>query len=160
MVSVVGELLDALRDVRDPELPDVDVVELGIVRGLEIDPDGRVTVEVTPTYSGCPATKVIADDVVSRLERGGHARVSVRTVLSPAWTTDWMSETARRKLAAVGIAPPPVRACGLGPLPDSALCPRCGAETRELVSGFGSTPCKALWRCSACREPFELFKSS
>ena len=108
-----------------------------------------ITVEITPTYCGCPAMNVIAQEVEAALARAEVGQWRVRTVLSPAWTTDWVSEEGRRKLAEFGIAPP-VR--------EPPACPRCGSKEVEMISAFGSTPCKALYRCQSCREPFDLFK--
>ncbi|MDQ1698028.1 MAG: ring,2-phenylacetyl-CoA epoxidase subunit PaaD [Frankiaceae bacterium] len=150
---------DLLAQVPDPEIPVLSVVDLGIVRAIEESTDGRsVTVTLTPTYSGCPATEVIARDVRAALETR-YDDVEVRTQLSPAWTTDWLSDAAKRKLGGYGIAPPSGRV--MLPLLDvgaPAACPHCGATTVEELAAFGSTPCKALWRCTTCREPFDYFK--
>jgi len=149
-----------LAAVPDPEIPVLSVVDLGIVRAVEEYDDGRsVAVTLTPTYSGCPATEVIARDVRTALE-ASYDVVDVRTQLSPAWTTDWMSDAAKDKLRGFGIAPPAGRVTL--PLVDvgtPAGCPRCGSHSVEELAGFGSTPCKALWRCQACREPFDYFKT-
>ena len=156
-------LLAAAQAVPDPELPVLTLGDLGVIRDLRVAGDGTVEVDLTPTYTGCPATAVIADDVRDALRQvGGYQiRVRVRTVLAPAWTTDWMSETGRRKLREYGIAPPgPAAHAAEGPvqLAFSVRCPHCGsADTRE-VSHFGSTPCKALWTCRSCAEPFDSFK--
>lgn len=154
-------LLAAARAVPDPELPVLTLGDLGVIRDLRVADDGAVEVELTPTYTGCPATAVMADDVRDALRRAGADQIRIRTVLAPAWTTDWMSETGRRKLREYGIAPPwPAArsAAGAVKLALSARCPRCGsADTRE-VSHFGSTPCKALWTCRSCAEPFDSFK--
>jgi len=148
-----------LETVPDPEIPALNVVDLGIVRDVVESADGReVTVTLTPTYSGCPATEVIARDVRPALE-SSYDVVDVRTQLSPAWTTDWMRESAREKLHGFGIAPPEGRTSP--PLLDvgaPAACPHCGSREVEELAGFGSTPCKALWRCVTCREPFDYFK--
>jgi ring-1,2-phenylacetyl-CoA epoxidase subunit PaaD len=153
-----------LAEVPDPEIPVLSVIDLGIVREVEESADGTaVAVVVTPTYSGCPATEVIAHDVEAALHRV-YDRVEVRTRLSPAWTTDWLSDDGRRKLQAFGIAPPNGQALlPIAPLaaPDGdvpASCPRCAGTDVEQLSEFGSTPCKALWRCCSCREPFDYFK--
>ncbi len=150
---------ELLADVPDPEIPVLSVVDLGIVRAVEESEDGHaIAVTLTPTYSGCPATEVIARDVRAALE-AAYDEVEVRTQLSPAWTTDWMSDAAREKLLGFGIAPPVGRVTL--PLVDvgtPAACPRCGSGDVEQLAGFGSTPCKALWRCRACREPFDYFK--
>jgi ring-1,2-phenylacetyl-CoA epoxidase subunit PaaD len=135
--------------VPDPELPAVTVVELGILRDVTMRQDGRVEVEITPTYSGCPATVLIRQEIEQALARAGFPDVVVRTVLSPAWSSDWLTDAARRKLRAAGIAPP-----SSGPV----ACPRCGSTDTETISEFGATACKALCRCRTCREPFEAFK--
>jgi ring-1,2-phenylacetyl-CoA epoxidase subunit PaaD len=136
-----------LGTVEDPEIPVVSVVDLGIVREVG---DGRVV--ITPTYTGCPATLTIEHDIRSALDRAGYPEWRIETVLSPAWTTDWISAEGRRKLHAYGIAPPvPAGERAVG-------CPQCGSTMTEEISRFGSTPCKALWRCRDCREPFDLFK--
>ena len=158
-----------LREVPDPEVPVVSVVDLGIVRDVAVE-GGVVTVTVTPTYSGCPAVQVIERDIVSALLARGAASVQVRTAWAPAWTTDWISDEGREKLRAYGIAPPGAagrdHAAGptLVPLllrraePEAVPCPFCGAGHTELRSQFGSTACKALRWCEACRQPFEHFK--
>lgn len=146
--------------VPDPEVPVLTIEDLGVLRAVEVD-GGGVRVDITPTYSGCPAMDTIRDDVVLALTAAGFASVAVRLVLSPAWTTDWMSDEGKRKLREYGIAPPSGRAAvPAGPirLALSVRCPRCGSlDTRE-VSRFGSTSCKALWECRACLEPFDHFK--
>ena len=155
----VKTLLAVARDVPDPEIPVLTLGDLGVVRDLRVAGDGTVEVDLTPTYTGCPATAVIADDVRDALHRAGADQVRIRTVLAPAWTTDWMSDAGRRKLREYGIAPPGPAAGGPVRLAFSVRCPQCGsADTRE-VSHFGSTPCKALWTCRSCAEPFESFKA-
>jgi ring-1,2-phenylacetyl-CoA epoxidase subunit PaaD len=154
-------LLAAARAVTDPEIPVLTLGDLGVIRDVRLAGDGAVEVDITPTYTGCPATAVIAADVQSALRRAGADQIRVRTVLSPPWTTDWMSEAGQIKLREFGIAPPGPAARGAGPvrLTLSARCPRCGsADTRE-VSRFGSTPCKSLWTCRSCAEPFDSFKA-
>jgi ring-1,2-phenylacetyl-CoA epoxidase subunit PaaD len=136
------------------------IEDLGILRGVRSDASG-VTVTITPTYSGCPAVEAICDDVLAAFAEAGRTDVRVEVVLSPAWTTDAMSEAGRAKLRAFGIAPPPFPSRSGGPvsLTLSLRCPQCGSpDTREL-SRFGSTACKSLWVCSACREPFDHFKA-
>jgi ring-1,2-phenylacetyl-CoA epoxidase subunit PaaD len=162
MVSAVWEV--AAR-VRDPELPVVTLADLGILRDAEVGADGTAVVTITPTYSGCPALTEIRADLRRRLSEAGFARVEVRTVLSPAWTTDWITEEGRRKLAEHGVAPPgPVRRrkgaipLNLGPTRRMATCPHCGSADTEEISEFGSTACKALRRCRSCHEPFEHMK--
>jgi ring-1,2-phenylacetyl-CoA epoxidase subunit PaaD len=152
--------------VTDPELPTVTLADLGVLRDVRTEPDGTVVVDITPTYTGCPAMGVMRADLVHALHRAGFERVEVRTVLSPPWTTDWITEEGRRKLAAGGIAPPgkaPVRSPGpvplsLGPTVRTAVCPLCGSPDTEELSEFGATACKALRRCRSCREPFEHLK--
>jgi ring-1,2-phenylacetyl-CoA epoxidase subunit PaaD len=146
--------------VPDPEVPVLTIEDLGVLRDVSVSPDGVVEVVVTPTYSGCPAMEAIRDDVVAALQRNGFPEVRVSQILSPAWTTDWMSDAGRRKLADYGIAPPTGRrAAGPVSLTLAVRCPRCGsADTREL-SRFGSTACKALWQCRSCAEPFDHFKA-
>jgi ring-1,2-phenylacetyl-CoA epoxidase subunit PaaD len=159
VTAAVVRAWQVLETVPDPEIPVLSVVDLGIVRDVVESDDGRaVRVTLTPTYSGCPATEVIARDVRSALE-SSYDSVEVVTRLSPAWTTDWLRESAKEKLHAFGIAPPPGRVTL--PLVDvgaPAACPHCGSRDVEELAGFGSTPCKALWRCVACREPFDYFK--
>ena len=134
-----------LETVMDPEIPVVSVMDLGIVR--DIHPD-RVT--ITPTYSGCPAPDVIQQTIREALDANGYRAVAIDTVLAPPWTTDWISDSGKAKLLAYGIAPPE--------LAKAATCPRCGSTDTEEVSRFGSTPCKAQWRCKDCLEPFDRFK--
>ena len=148
MVDLRQRAWDAAASVADPEIPTLSIAELGVLRGVEVRPDG-VEVTITPTYSGCPAMTVIALDVVAALEQAGIVGARVRTMMSPAWTTDWMSEAGRRKLAESGIAPP-VRG--------AVACVRCAGTRVVQISAFGSTECKALWRCLECREVFEVFK--
>ena len=151
---------EALRAVPDPEIPVISVCELGIVREVHAHADA-VTVVVTPTYSGCPATEVIAASIKEALTRAGAARVRIETRLSPAWTTDWIAPEAAEKLRAYGIVPPS-GAAPAGPHPlrfvARIACPRCGSQHTERLSEFGSTACKATYRCLDCREPFEYFK--
>jgi ring-1,2-phenylacetyl-CoA epoxidase subunit PaaD len=149
---------DAAASVVDPEIPVLTIADLGVLRAVDVS-DGHVEVAITPTYSGCPAMNMIALEIELALQREGFLDAKVRTVLSPAWTTDWMSEDGRRKLREYGIAPP---------LPTSSrralfgvqqvACPQCSSNDTELLSEFGSTSCKALWRCKSCREPFDYFK--
>jgi ring-1,2-phenylacetyl-CoA epoxidase subunit PaaD len=151
-----------LEGVMDPEIPVVSLVELGIVRGVRLHDDGVVVV-LTPTYSGCPATEVIEQQVRDALEAAGFGAVQVQQQRAPAWTTAWISAAGRRKLADYGIAPPgPVRAddaIAIRIVPrDAVACPRCANSDTERLSAFGATACKALYRCRACREPFEHFK--
>jgi ring-1,2-phenylacetyl-CoA epoxidase subunit PaaD len=163
--------LRALEQVTDPEIPVLTIADLGILREVVVDEAGTVHVDITPTYSGCPAMDEIRADVRAALERAGARGVDVRLVHSPAWTTDWMTEDGRRKLAEYGIAPPGPRpaagpvAVELGYRPGlvgdgtpAPACPRCGSAATEELARFASTACKSLWRCTACREPFDHFK--
>lgn len=155
--------------VPDPELPVVTLGDLGIVRSVTLAEDGAVEVDLTPTYVGCPATEAIAADVRERVaaELGGTREVRTRTVLAPAWTTDWITDDGRRKLREHGIAPPTGRrAAGpvaveisLHPPDGAASCPRCGSADTRLLSRFGSTPCQSLRACRACGEPFGAVKT-
>src|SRR4051794_31738911 len=149
---------DAAAEVADPEIPVLTIADLGVLRDVTVH-DGCVEVAITPTYSGCPAMNMIALEIELALQRNGFRDPKVRTVLSPAWTTDWMSEDGRRKLKEYGIAPP-LAASGrralFGEL--AVACPQCGSGDTEVLSEFGSTSCKALWRCKSCREPFDYFK--
>jgi len=149
---------DAAARVVDPEIPVLTIADLGVLRDVTVH-DGCVEVAITPTYSGCPAMNMIALEIELALEREGMKHSKVRTVLSPAWTTDWMSEDGRRKLKDYGIAPP-IPASGRRALfgEQVVTCPQCGSDDTELLSEFGSTSCKALWRCKGCREPFDYFK--
>ncbi|MBO0709736.1 MAG: phenylacetate-CoA oxygenase subunit PaaJ [Acetobacteraceae bacterium] len=150
---------DVVAAVVDPEIPVLTIADLGVLRSVEVTDQGRVEVSITPTYSGCPAMEMIALEVHCALERAGFFDASVRTVIAPAWTTDWMSEDGRRKLREYGIAPP-VPGAGRGALFGEARveCPRCASADTERISEFGSTSCKSLWRCRSCREPFDHFK--
>lgn len=153
------EILALLESVADPEIPVLSVIDLGIVRDVVVNREG-VEVSVAPTYTGCPATEVIEQMIAAKLERNGIRNVTVKRVLSPPWTTDWLSESGRRKLEAYGIAPP-AGGAGKRSLLAHELriqCPRCSGERTTRVSEFGSTPCKASYKCDECLEPFEYFK--
>jgi ring-1,2-phenylacetyl-CoA epoxidase subunit PaaD len=156
-------VLAILDTVMDPEVPVLSVRELGIVRVVAVDPRGAVTVTVTPTYSGCPAMRVIEDDIRAALADAGIATVRIETVYAPAWTTDWIPESARAKLEAYGIAPPaPAEQGGLVQLLRARRappCPYCRSRDTEVRSEFGSTACKAICWCRACGQPFEEFKA-
>ncbi|MFC8244867.1 1,2-phenylacetyl-CoA epoxidase subunit PaaD [Streptomyces chartreusis] len=167
---MVTTLLDARRarhiaeDVPDPELPMLTLADLGVLRDVALTEDGTVVASLTPTYSGCPAMAEMRADVAARLRDAGYARVEIRTVLDPPWTSDWITPAGRRKLTEHGIAPPgpaprggPV-ALVLSPTRHAVTCPRCGSGDTEETSRFAATSCKALWRCRACREPFEYVK--
>jgi ring-1,2-phenylacetyl-CoA epoxidase subunit PaaD len=143
--------------VADPELPALTIADLGILRAVE-DRDGTIEVTITPTYSGCPAMAVIGWEIAAALDRAGLGPARIRTVLAPAWTSAWLTEAARAKLAAAGIAPPPPHPDGTLFAATSPACPRCASADTEQLSAFGATACKSLHRCRTCREPFEAFK--
>jgi ring-1,2-phenylacetyl-CoA epoxidase subunit PaaD len=149
-------IMSILGTVLDPEVPVISVVDLGIVRAVRSDPPG---VLLTPTYTGCPATLAIEMAVRAALDAKGFDAVPIETVLSPPWSTDWISDRGRQQLKDYGIAPPPKGAAAHSLRGSEAVeCPRCGSTDTVEVSRFGSTPCKALWRCAACLEPFDHFK--
>jgi ring-1,2-phenylacetyl-CoA epoxidase subunit PaaD len=153
-------ILELLDYVKDPEIPAINVLELGVVRQVEVEPDGKVIITITPTYTGCPAMDVMAADIRKELLEAGVPAVEVKMSLSPAWTTDWITETGKRKLKEYGIAPPEktadIRALK-GEQP-AVACPQCGSTNTVMLSPFGSTACKALWKCNDCLEPFDQFK--
>ncbi|MEU8749238.1 1,2-phenylacetyl-CoA epoxidase subunit PaaD [Streptomyces chartreusis] len=167
---MVTTLLDARRarhiaaTVPDPELPMITLADLGVLRDVALTEDGTVVASLTPTYSGCPAMAEMRADVAARLRDAGYARVEIRTVLDPPWTSDWITPAGRRKLTEHGIAPPGPAPRGgpvtlvLSPTRHAVTCPRCGSGDTEETSRFAATSCKALWRCRACREPFEYVK--
>ena len=150
--------LHAVETVCDPEIPVLTIADLGVLRAVAVR-DGRVEVTITPTYSGCPAMNMIQFEIEMALERAGIEGGQVQTVLSPAWTTDWMTEDGRRKLREYGIAPPK-QGGGRRELfgKEEVVCPNCSSANTRVLSEFGSTSCKALWRCENCREPFDYFK--
>lgn len=158
--SLERDVLAILAQVPDPEIPVISVVDLGIVRGIAQGVAAAPpAVLITPTYSGCPATLAIRQAIRTALDEAGYEDVAIRTVLAPAWSTDWITDAGRQKLHAYGIAPPP-RGAGSSALRnrEAAECPRCGSHLTRELSRFGSTPCKALWRCDSCLEPFDRFK--
>ena len=168
-VSTVDELARVravAAGVLDPELPVLTLADLGVLRDVRLTGAGGVVVTITPTYSGCPAMATMRLDLTARLRAAGYADVEVRTVLSPPWTTDWISDAGRRVLAGHGVAPPgPAPRRPLGPVPltltrpaRAVACPRCGSPDTEEISEFGPTACTAIRRCRACREPFEHVK--
>ena len=159
--ATAAEIEQLIRDIPDPEIPVISIDDLGIVRSVEVE-DDLVRVTITPTYSGCPAVQAITDQIDWTVRRHGR-QAEVQTTLSPAWTTDWMSERGRESLRRFGIAPP-TGTRPAGPVPvglsvRQVACPTCGSTDTEELSRFGSTACKALRRCLACREPFEEFKA-
>lgn len=154
------DIISILAEVMDPEIPVLSITDLGILREVEVT-ENEITVNITPTYSGCPAMDAIQQDIRKILAKNGMERVKINRVLSPAWTSDWMSREGKEKLEAFGIAPPALTAgCALALAgndePDH--CPLCQSRNIELISRFGSTSCKALYRCLDCREPFDYFK--
>ncbi|WP_127091892.1 1,2-phenylacetyl-CoA epoxidase subunit PaaD [Aquabacter cavernae] len=153
-----GEVWRVAGAVTDPEIPVLSIADLGVLRDVAIV-DGRVEVAITPTYSGCPAMNMIALEIELALEKAGIGPVTVKTVLSPAWTTEWMTEDGRRKLREYGIAPP-AKGGGRRALfgEDQVACPQCGSTSTAELAPFGSTSCKSLWQCKTCREPFDYFK--
>ncbi len=159
MMKTKDDILQILENVSDPEIPVLSVVDLGIIRDIHIVGENEVDVVITPTYSGCPAMHMIAAQIKMELLSQGFQQVKVTEVLSPAWTTDWMSEQGKAKLNAYGIAPPQYRTNNN---PHETLacvpCPLCNSTDTRLLSQFGSTACKALYQCNTCLEPFDYFK--
>ena len=155
-MSQTDQIWQHLGNISDPEVPVISIVDLGIVRDIADNADG-VEVTITPTYTGCPAMDLIRDLIKEKLGQEGYGEVSVKTVLTPTWTTDWLSDDAKERLRAYGIAPPTTCANAAAGK-EVVACPRCGSEQTERVSQFGSTPCKASYKCSSCLEPFEHFK--
>lgn len=157
------DVFELLESVKDPEVPVISIVELGIVRAVDVS-DARVVVTITPTYSGCPAMREIESEIVAALESEGLDHVEVRTTYTPAWTTDWITTSGREKLEAYGIAPPGPASGELDLVPlrrrgQSVRCPYCKSLNTELKSLFGPTACKAIWFCHDCHQPFEEFKA-
>ena len=159
--KLLSKALLLLESVTDPEVPVLTVNDLGIIRDVRLAEDGALEVVITPTYSGCPAMGVIEINIRAALQEGGFENVRVVTVLSPAWTTDWLSADGRRKLLEYGIAPPAEASLDKKALfgeRKALVCPHCGSLETEMISQFGSTACKALFRCRECLEPFDYFK--
>lgn len=154
------ELWTIAAKVVDPEVPVLTVTDLGVVRNIIRNGDA-IEISITPTYSGCPAMDMISDELKRAFRENGFENISVKTVLSPPWTTDWISDEAKEKLRRYGIAPPEHSTADKSALlgqPKTVKCPRCGSTHTEMVSHFGSTACKALWKCNDCKEPFDYFK--
>jgi ring-1,2-phenylacetyl-CoA epoxidase subunit PaaD len=159
--AALDRIWGVLQTVPDPEIPVLSVVDLGLVRQVRIDDDDIARVDLSPTYSGCPATDVIRASVVEALRNAGFERVEVRDVLSPPWTSDWITAEGREKLREYGIAPPAESVASkrlIGRPSPAIACPRCNSQRTTRTSEFGSTPCKALYRCEECLEPFDYFK--
>jgi ring-1,2-phenylacetyl-CoA epoxidase subunit PaaD len=162
-VNTLEQARAVAASVTDPEMPMLTLEDLGVLRDVSVDADGRLIVAITPTYSGCPAMATMRDDVVRSLREVGFDEVSVEVSLSPPWTSDWITERGRHALAEHGISPPGPAPQGpvtlsLSPTRRAVRCPRCGAEDVQLTSEFGSTACKAMYRCRACLEPFDHVK--
>lgn len=151
----LAQVYEVLSHVCDPEIPVLSLQDLGVLRDVCIDDDG-IHITITPTYAGCPAFDVMRADIESAMAAAGHKNVQVKESLSPAWTTDWMSAQGREKLRAYGVAPPVSTACGQNAA--QIACPQCGSNDVKKISEFGSTACKALYKCRACLEPFDYFK--
>lgn len=151
---------NCLAEIPDPDIPVISITELGLVRHVEVDDSGKVTVSLTPSYSGCPAMQLFKEEIVAALGRKGWNNVEVKMVYSPAWTSDWISDEAREKMKKHGITPPEKTTKGNQLLFSEANpdCPWCNSKTTRKTSQFGSTPCKALWFCNTCHQPFEYFK--
>jgi ring-1,2-phenylacetyl-CoA epoxidase subunit PaaD len=155
------QVKELLAQIPDPEIPVISIVDLGILREVEILNAKEVHVTITPTYSGCPAMRTIEEEIKSLLMNNGFEKITLSTVLTPAWTTDWLSDAAKEKLRKYGIAPPEKTSVDKNSLlgnPRKLACPQCGSEQTEMISQFGSTACKALYRCLSCHEPFDYFK--
>jgi ring-1,2-phenylacetyl-CoA epoxidase subunit PaaD len=150
-----ADLYELLSTVCDPEIPVLTLQDLGVLRDISVDDDG-IRVSITPTYAGCPAMEVMRSDIEFTLAEAGYPNVIVEQKLSPAWTTDWMSEEGRNKLRTYGIAPPATTSCGKKI--DDIECPQCNSRDVKMISEFGSTACKALYQCQDCKEPFDYFK--
>lgn len=157
----VDQCWEVLQQVLDPEIPVLSVLDLGMIRGVELNQHDEIIVRLTPTYSGCPATDLLKDEITQALTAQGLTPVKVIVDLSEAWTTDWMSEAGKRKLQQYGIAPPKGEAHSCGThvaLTDGIQCPHCQSQHTKLLSEFSSTACKALYKCQDCLEPFDYFK--
>ena len=160
VATTTDALWALLEEVKDPEVPVISVVELGVLRNIELAAE-TINITITPTYSGCPAMQVMEDDMRACLAKHGYEKVNFTTVLSPAWTTDWLTDSAKEKLREYGIAPPEQATSDKSFLtgqPKSVTCPNCGSRNTAMLSQFGSTACKALYKCSDCLEPFDYFK--
>lgn len=151
----IEEVWKILAQIPDPEIPVITITDLGIVRDITLTADNHFVISITPTYSGCPATDVIAMSVKMAMLENGITNFSVQQVLSPAWTTDWITPQAKQKLNAYGIAPPNKNFSNID---NGVPCPQCQSTNTTLVSEFGSTPCKSLYKCNSCKEPFDYFK--
>src|SRR5687767_13969159 len=157
----VADIYKLLEEIPDPEIPVISIVELGVIREVVIEDDGKIIVKITPTYSGCPAMHAMERDIVHMMKHNHIDNYKIETIDSPAWTTDWLSDIAKEKLKNYGIAPPEKGASKrllLFGKRGKIKCPRCNSTDTSIISEFGSTACKALYKCNVCREPFDYFK--
>ena len=159
----INKIYDLLNKIKDPEIPVISIIELGIIRDIAIE-NGVIKIKITPTYSGCPAMAEISDDIISTLKNAGYSEVSIKTIFSPAWTTDWISLEAKEKLKGYGIAPPhktldSEKLFNIMQPEEKVNCPLCNSSNTKRTSEFSSTACKALYYCNSCCQPFEYFKS-
>lgn len=154
-------ILSLLSAIPDPEIPVITIIELGVIRDIEITDETSISLKITPTYSGCPAMKQIEDDVRKKLSENGFKNITINTIFSPPWTTDWITPEAKEKLRIYGIAPPEHSTedkSWLTGKTKTIACPRCKSQNTKLISQFGSTACKALYQCQDCLDPFDYFK--
>lgn len=161
MIQTQEYILSLLSEIPDPEIPVITIVELGVIRDINLIDDSSIELKITPTYSGCPAMKQIEDDVRKKLTENGFSAIKISTVFSPPWTTDWITPEAKEKLRIYGIAPPEHTTEDKSWLTGKnsiISCPRCKSQNTKLISQFGSTACKALYQCQDCLEPFDYFK--
>ncbi len=160
-MKTAEDIFTLLSEIPDPEIPVISIIELGVIRNIEIINDSTISLKITPTYSGCPAMKQIEDDVRKKLSENGFTTIDIKTIFSPPWTTDWITPEAKEKLRKYGIAPPENstedKSWLTGKVKNIA-CPRCKSLNTKLISQFGSTACKALYQCQDCQEPFDYFK--
>ncbi len=158
---VIEDIFTLLSEIPDPEIPVISIIELGVIRHIDIINDSTISLKITPTYSGCPAMKQIEDDVRKKLSENGFTTIEIKTIFSPPWTTDWITPEAKEKLKKYGIAPPEHSTedkSWLTGKEKKIACPRCKSLNTKLISQFGSTACKALYQCQDCLEPFDYFK--
>lgn len=154
-------IVTLLSEIPDPEIPVISIIELGVIRDINVSDNTSITLKITPTYSGCPAMKQIEDDVRKKLAENGFTNITIHTIFSPPWTTDWITPEAKEKLRKYGIAPPEHSTedkSWLTGKTKTITCPRCKSQNTKLISQFGSTACKALYQCQDCLEPFDYFK--
>lgn len=160
-MKTTEDIFNLLSEIPDPEIPVISIIELGVIRNIEISNDSTISLKITPTYSGCPAMKQIEDDVRKKLSENGFTTIDIKTIFSPPWTTDWITPEAKEKLRKYGIAPPENSTedkSWLTGKEQKIACPRCKSTNTKLISQFGSTACKALYQCQDCLEPFDYFK--